>query len=288
MNQPIRLDVTTAHQAFTEHPHFRYRGCAPDPDQPHLAAGDHSVPVTSWEAPDLDGGEDPATRTAREKAAVEVCVDCPVMVQCLAYGASLTRDGKLAEPYAVLGGMTPLERHRAFVAYKETLQEAPQPAPARQLHTEQKLIVLRALAAHSSPDDVARAAGTDVRTANWQRSILVGKLGLARPATRMQLLTAAAERGLLDGVQVVPDDGSVPAVPRPPHRPRKPRPRPTARLTVVALPEPGPYEPARVPSLRRSRFTDIAGQLAFDDLTPDATIRNLPTPTRARVLEAAA
>ncbi|KPI31375.1 hypothetical protein OV320_2591 [Actinobacteria bacterium OV320] len=285
MNQPIRLDVTTAHQAFTDHAHFRYRGCAPDPDQPHLAAGDHTVPVTSWEAPDLDGGEAPAVRTAREQAAVEVCVGCPVMVQCLAYGASLTRDGKLAEPYAVLGGMTPMERHRAFVAYKTALQEMPQPAPARQLQTDQKLVVLRALAVHTSPQAVADAAGTPMRTANWQRSILVGKLGLARPATRMQLLTAAAERGLLDGVQVVPDDGSVPAVPRPPHRPRKPR-RPAGRLTVVALPEPGPYEPARVPSLRRSRFTDIAGQLAFDDLAPDATIRNLPT--RARVLEAAA
>ncbi|MGW0948459.1 hypothetical protein ACWD4O_38715 [Streptomyces sp. NPDC002623] len=288
-----RLDAATASREFTEHRRFRYRGCAPDVDQPHLAAGDLTVPVTAWQAPDLDGGEDPEARKAREQAAVDVCMGCPVMVQCDAYGASVTPDGKLAEPYAVLGGRTMLERHRAFVAYKKAIAQPVVPAPDRQLHTEQKTDVLRALACHTTPEAVAEAAGTDVRTANWQRSILVTKLGLAKPATRMQLLHAAAERGLLDGVDVVDDDGTVPAVPKPPARPRRPRqttPNPKTLLSVVRLPEPGPYEPARVPALRRERFTRIEGQLTIDDLDqgdgPNALVTELPV--RARVLEAAA
>lgn len=206
------LDPTTAQQQLTEHPRYRYRGCAPDPDDPRVAAGDNRLPVGAWQAPDVDGGEEQHDRRAREAAAIEVCVDCPVMVQCLAYGSSVTADGKLAEPYAILGGMTMLERHRAFV---KTRHEVTAPAPDRQLRTPQKLAVLRALAAHTDPYAVAAAAGMDVRTANWQRSILVTKLSLQRGATRRELLAEAVRRGLLNAAAVVDDDGSVPAVPPP-------------------------------------------------------------------------
>ncbi|MDX3532714.1 hypothetical protein P1P75_41570 [Streptomyces sp. ID05-39B] len=292
--QPTRLEAAAAYAAFTEHPHFRYRGCAPDPDQPHLAAADHTVSVDAWQAPDLDGGEDRDVRAAREAAAVEVCVGCPVMVACDTYGASLTPEGQLAEPYAVLGGRTPLERHRLFVDYRRELQEQPQPAPVEQLHTTQKLAVLRALAAHTRPEDVAAAAGLDARKTNWQRSILVTALGLSRPATRMQVLAAAADLGLLDGVTVVPDDGTVPAVVKAPSRPRKTPPAP-APVHTAALPEPGPYEPTPVPALPRRRFTQVVGQLSLislddledvDDPAPDdpapASVTELPAPVSAR------
>ncbi|RIH58166.1 hypothetical protein D3C59_36895, partial [Streptomyces sp. SHP22-7] len=89
MSQPIRLSAEAALTALLEHPHYRYRGCAPDPDDPRVAAGDNTVSVDAWQAPDVDGGEAREVREAREAAAIDVCVGCPVMVQCLAYGSSL-------------------------------------------------------------------------------------------------------------------------------------------------------------------------------------------------------
>jgi hypothetical protein len=216
------------------------------------------------------------------------------MVQCLAYGSSVTAEGRLAEPHAILGGMTAQERRRAFV---KTRQELVRPVPDRQLRTPQKLAVLRSLAAHTDPEQVAAAAGMDVRTANWQRSILVGKLGLARTASRRQLLDAATARGLLDGVHVVADDGTLPAVPPPtktaaaPHIEPTPSPAPAAaahrtrrarsshprRVTVITGPR----------SSRPRRVTAIAGQLPLPlDGLPSATITTLPT--RSTVLEATA
>jgi hypothetical protein len=259
-----------------------------------MAAGDPDVPVTSWEAPDTDGGEPQADRMARERAAIEVCVDCPVMVQCLAYGSSVTAEGRLAEPHAILGGMTAQERRRAFV---KTRQELVRPVPDRQLRTPQKLAVLRALAAHTDPEEVAAAAGMDVRTANWQRSILVGKLGLARDATRSQLLAAAADRGLLDGVTVTDDDGTVPAVPPPTKTSpdasttkRQPIPIPAPAAAPAIVPDlafDAPRRPARPRHTRRGRFTAVNGQLSLDDLVSTASVAHLPT-TRTAVLEAAA
>lgn len=214
-----RLDPKSSRHALTDHPYYRYRGCAPDPDDSTRSAGDLRVPVTSWEAPDVDGGESQPARIARERAAKAVCGGCPVRVACLAYGASVTREGKLAEPFAILGGMTGLERHRALIKDRQERQEREQAlarvVPDRHLRTPQKLAVLRALAAHTDPAAVAEAAGMDLRTTNWQRSILAGKLGLAHTASRRELLEAAVRRGLLDGVRVVADDGSVPAVPPP-------------------------------------------------------------------------
>ncbi|MGV9226364.1 hypothetical protein ACWDPF_27265 [Streptomyces albogriseolus] len=200
-----------------------------------MAAGGSGVSVDAWQAPDLDGGESREVREAREAAAVDVCVGCPVMVQCMAFGASLTADGRLAEPFSVLGGMTPLERHKAFVAYKKQLAEVeaarPVPAPVEQLRTQQKLAVLRALARFADPADVAVAAGMDLRTAKWQIARLRTQLGVEKSAGRAGLLQAAVERGLLEPSEV-----------------RGPRPLPVGQLSFDdVLPDPDDG-PARVSS----------------------------------------
>lgn len=304
-------DLRSARRELTDHRRYRYRGCAPDADDPTVASGDNQLPVTAWETPDTDGGEPQTERIARERAAIEVCVDCPVMVQCMAYGASVTRDGRLAVPYGILGGLTALERHRQFVRTRQQAAAAPKPAPAHQLRTKQKLAVLRALARHAGPDEVARAAGMDLRTANWQRSILRTKLGLPETASRMQLLDAAAAAGLLGGVRVVRDDGSVPAVPPPGKTgtaavsmPRQTAPAAASSRATPPLPLPAP---ATVPDLaydaprrtrtrtgRRGRFTAVTGQLPlalnFDDPadTDPATVAQLPTTRTPRILETAA
>lgn len=264
-------DVTTAYEAFTEHRFYAYRGCAPDVDRPARMAGNPDLPLGAHQAPDTDGGEPQAARRAREAAALEVCLKCPVMVACDAYASSVRSDGKLAEPDGVWGGRTALERHRALI---KSRQAAPA-APDRRFHTPQKRAVLRAFAAVWEPYEVAERAGVDVRTANWQRSNLTTLLGLPRTASRGQMLAAAGERGLLDGVTVVADDGSVPAVPPPTRMPPSEASAVTsARQTPFAAPSPrpeapsprddvGPYEPTRVPSPRRDRFTGIAGQLAL-------------------------
>lgn len=211
MTSRKRLSSYTARQNLMTHRRYRYRGCAPDVDNPSLAAGNNGLPVTAWEPPDVDGGEDPAVRKEREAAAIEVCVDCPVMVQCLAFGASVNAAGKLAVPHGILGGMTALERHKALVRERQEQQEAvPEPAPVEQLRTEQKLAVLRALAAgHVSPEAVARSAGLDVRTAKWQLSRVTTQLGLEKTATRREVLEAAVARGLLSAGEVVVDPAPV-------------------------------------------------------------------------------
>lgn len=213
MNQPKRLGSYTARQNLMTHPRYRYRGCAPDVDDPKAAAGNLEVPVTAWEAPDVDGGEAQADRVRREAAAIEVCVECPVMVQCAAFGASLNASGRLAVPHGVLGGMTALERHKAFVRERQTAPAVVEPAPDVQLKTEQKLAVLRALAVHEAPEAVAAAAGVDVRTAQWQRSRLTTQLGLPKTATRVQVLEAAVARGLLDAGELVGQLSLFPSAP---------------------------------------------------------------------------
>lgn len=297
MSSLPRLDPRTARHELTDHPYYRYRGCAPDVDDPRMAAGNPSLPVTSWEPPDVDGGEPQDVRIARETAAIDVCVSCPVMVQCLAYGSSVTEGGKLAEPYAILGGMTALERHRQFVKAR-TREAKPKPVLVQQLQTRQKLAVLRALARYTGAEAVATAAGMDVRTANWQRSIIVGMVGLdRRSATRMQLLDVVRGLGLLDDVTVVADDGSVTAVPPPGKSAttgRGPR-----QQVLTALPAPAPelvYDAPRRPRVRgraggRGRSTAVPGQLPlaldFDDLANPAAVAQLPTRSSA-LLEAAA
>jgi hypothetical protein len=298
-----KITTAAAYQALTEHRFYSYRGCAADPDRPDRMAGNPDLPVGAHHAPDTDGGEEQSVRRAREDAAIEVCLSCPVMVACDAYASSITPDGKLAEPDGVQGGRRALERHRAFI---KTRHEVTGQAPDTRFNTAQKRAVLRALAGHTDPYAVASAAEMDVRTANWQRSKLTTLLGLPHDATRAELLAAAAGRGLLDGVAVVADDGTVPAVPPPTRMPDPPEvtdapvpadeaePRDTRSGAALAragrgLPRPDavPYQPVRVPSPRRDRFTDVDGQLALweAELSELAPVHDLFPATR---LEAAA
>jgi hypothetical protein len=291
--------VVAARQALTEHRFYPYRGCAPDPDQPTRMAGNPDLPLGAHHAPDVDGGEDQQTRRAREEAAIEVCLSCPVMVQCDRYANSITSDGKLAEPDGIQGGRRALERHRLFI---QTRHEVAAAAPDARFHTRQKQAILRALAAFTDPYDVASWAGMDVRTANWQRSVLVTLLNLNKAtATRRELLDAAVQRGLLDASAVVPDDGTVPAVPAsmpsPPRPDVPPAPMPSPPqpdVQPVPAPMPGPgqdkaclYEPVHVPAPRRTRFTAVPGQLSLDDALPGLAPVTTLHPHTAR-LEAAA
>ncbi|MER6092484.1 WhiB family transcriptional regulator [Streptomyces bluensis] len=281
------MDPRAAHRAWTEHRWYRYRGCAPDAVDPSRMAGNPELPVGAHLAPDVDGGEPQADRLAREDAAVEVCLGCPVMVQCDAYANSVTVDGRLAEPDGVWGGRRALERHRAFIARRHEVAAAV-PDPDRKLRTKQKLAVLAGLARFTDPYEVALAAGVDVRTANWQRARLTRQLGLAHTASRGELLAAASGRGLLEGVTVVADDGSVPAIPPLTHMP--------AVKAPGSSPEPEPAAssesaggPLRLQRPRRDRFTDVSGQLALweAELCEMADVHDLFLNTPAS-LEAAA
>jgi hypothetical protein len=279
-------DSIALRKAWEEHPRFRYRGCAPDVDEPLRAAGNLDLTLDAWSGVDREGSEPQKEREARQAAAIDVCFGCAVMVQCAAYANSITADGRLAEPDGIWGGETALARHKALIAARH----AAPAAPDRRFATPQKQAVLRAFASVWDPYEVAERAGVDVRTANWQRSNLVTLLGLPRTATRGQLLAAAAERGLLDGVAVVADEGGVPAIPPPTRMPTPPEPDPApVTSSRPALPEPGPYEPVRVPRPRRDRFTDIDGQLALweAELTDLAEVHDLFPDTNAH-LEAAA
>ena len=213
MDPLTTLSPGQARRALTGHPRYRYRGCAPDTDHPSRAAGNLDLPVTAWESPDIDGGEAQAVRIARENAAIEVCVDCPVMVACLAYGTALTDTGQLAHPHGILGGTRALERHRLIISRRAT---EPAPLNLDEARTPQRRALLRALAAETDDELVAYRAHMDVRTANWHRSALCGLLGLDKEtATRDQLLAAAAEHGLLPArTRIRPDQpGPIAAAP---------------------------------------------------------------------------
>lgn len=271
----------TSEQLYREwlgHRHFRYRGCAPDPDDPLRMAGDPSLHVGAHHAPNAWVVEGQKKRRAREAAAVAVCRRCPVVAACDAYASSVTPEGRLAEPDGVWGGRLSRERREALVRARPTVVAA----PVRRFKTAQKRAVLAALAVCWDPFEVAARAGMDVRTANWQRSSLVRLLGLPKDAPRMRALAVARERGLLEGVDLVPDDGTVPAVPPPTRVPAvAPTSGPPAVLesTVVVL---------SVRRPRRSRVRVMPGQLSFDDALAPA----VPAPVTAlfvnRRLEAAA
>jgi hypothetical protein len=271
-------------RAWLDHPYFRYRGCAPDPDDPMRMAGNPDLHVGAHHGPDAFVPEGQRERRAREDAAIEVCVSCPVMVACDAYASSVTADGRLAEPDGVWGGRRALDRHKALIKARH----AAVPAPDRVFQTEQKRAVLRALARCWEPFEVAAAAGVDVRTANWQRSSLVRLLGLPKGASRMRALAAARERGLLEGVELVPDDGSVPAVP-PPTPVKAPAAAPVAG-SVAGVVSVSARRAAGVAVLSgrraRRRVQVMPGQLSLDDAlaAPAAAVALFP----ARRLEAAA
>jgi hypothetical protein len=275
-------DSIALREAWEEHPHFRYRGCAPDADVPGMAAGDPSLSLDAWHGEDRDGSEPQRERLAREAAAVEVCLNCPVMVACDAYANSVTTEGgkaRLAEPAGIWGGRLALERHRAFIKRRH---EVAVPAPDRLVMTEQRVAVLRALAVDADPVRVAAAAGVDLRTANWQRRRLVTMLALPQEATRTELLTAAVERGLLDASVVVADDGSVPAVPPPAPSRATPPTRVSEPLEAVpVIPHGKVYKHYRSPG-------DVPGQLKF--FSTEVVLASAPVIPlhRSKPLEAAA
>ncbi|MFD8839766.1 WhiB family transcriptional regulator [Streptomyces griseofuscus] len=250
---PMPQDKTSEQlrREWVEHPHFKYRGCAPDPDDPLRMAGDPSLHIGAHHGPDAFAPEGQRERRVREERAIEVCLGCPVMVACDRYASSVTPDGRLAEPEGVWGGRRSLERHKALIAARVAVTAAPD----RVFQTVQKQAVLAALAQCWEPFEVAAVAGMDVRTANWQRSQLVRLLGLPKSVSRMRLLAVARERGLLAGVRVVPDDGTVPAV------------APPTRLPPVEAPA-AVVLPLRRP--RRSHTAVMPGQLSFESLFPSS------------------
>lgn len=260
------------------HPHFRYRGCAPDADDPQRMAGDRSLHVGAHHAPDAWSPEGQRERRAREERAVEVCLGCPVMLACDLYASSVTPDGKLAEPDGVWGGRRSLERHRALIGQRV----ATAAAPNRAFGTAQKRAVLQALAGCWDPFEVAAAAGVDVRTANWQRSSLVRLLGLPKDATRMRALAVARERGLLEDVDLVADDGRVPAIPPPTKMAAEEAPQPVEPAAVV---DAAPECLSRGVRPRRRRVCAVPGQLSLDDALAPAAVTALFS---SRRLEAAA
>jgi hypothetical protein len=228
------MSSAAAEAAWRGHRFFRYRGCAPDPANPQVLAARPDLSVDTHLGADRDGQEPKAQRVAREEAAVELCVNCPVMVACDRYANSVTPDGRLAQPDGVWGGRLAKERREAFAARRHVVAAA---APDEQVKTDQKRDVLLALAMcpDGSAVSVAVAAGVPVRTANWQRSRLVTQFNLSKAsATRMQLLSEAVRRGLLDAGVVVADDGSVPA-----WSPAGPSPSAPVQLSLwQAAPEP--------------------------------------------------
>lgn len=204
-------EASRAFTSLTDHRHYRYRGCAPDPDQPTQAQGDVELSIDAWSPSTRDGGEEQAARLEREKAATAVCAACPVLEACRAYGLALGPDGRLlAEPEGIWGGMTSLARHRDLIerrrqdaAWQEELAEQARRRAVREASTPQKQAVLVALARETDERMVAYRADMDVRTANWHRASLVGLLGLDREtATRRQLLNAARRLGVLGPIPV--------------------------------------------------------------------------------------
>lgn len=258
------------------HPHYKYRGCAPDPDDPLRMAGDPDLHVGAHHGPDAWAPEGQVERRVREERAIEVCLNCPVMVACDRYASSVTPDGKLAEPEGVWGGRRALERHKALIAARHAVPAA---SDRRVFQTAQKRAVLAALAVCWDPFEVAARAGVDVRTANWQRSSLVRLLGLPKDVTRMRALAAARERGLLEGVEVVPDDGSVPAIPPPTRLPVVEQSAGAAgpvSAGVVSVLPPRRARRSRVQRKPRSRVQTIPGQLSLDDaLAPVQSLQPL-------------
>ena len=170
------ISSAKAFEVFTDHPRFKYRGCAPDVDDPTRAAGDVGLSRNAWITDDRDGAEPQREREAREAAAIDVCVSCPVMVLCDQYANSVRPDGRLAEPRWIWGGRTARERTRSFERREKPARVA-RALPVERLETPQKLAVLRALAMCWDPFE------------------------------------GAVARGLVDASLVVRDGGRVPAVP---------------------------------------------------------------------------
>ena len=260
------LSSAKAFEAFTDSPYFKYRGCAPDVDDPTRAAGNTALPRNAWVTEDRDGGEPQKEREAREAAAIEVCLNCPVMVLCDQYATSARPDGRLAEQRWIWGGRTAKDRRDLFEAREKpavVVRKLAETMPNSRFLTPQKMAVLRALAMCWDPFQVAAAAGVSLRSANWHRSKMVTDLGLPKTASRERMLAVAVERGLVDASLVVPDGGAVPAVPPPTKTTAGAR-----QLPVFSPKQAGPKQEKRTSAGRRGvprvslreKFASVPGQ----------------------------
>ncbi|MEW2070014.1 hypothetical protein [Streptomyces sp. NPDC007346] len=220
----MNTSPTTARQTLVDHPHYRYRGCAPDPDLPSKCAGDPDVTLDAWGPYTGDGPEPQKTRLGREKTAITICGRCPVITLCRTYANTTTLETdtngrqveRLVEPEGILGGQLALTRHRALIARRHNTTPAPADVTLAEARTPQRRHLLLALARETDPERVAALAGMDVRTANWHRSALVTLIGLDRNrATRTQLLAAAVEHRLIPRSTRIRPDGPWPIVAAP-------------------------------------------------------------------------
>jgi hypothetical protein len=218
----MTIDSIAARQQLVDDRHYKYRGCAPDEDQPSMSAADPDVSLDAWGPYTGDGAEPQKERFDREKTAKAICGRCPVLALCRTYANTTAVDADgvehLVEPEGVMGGELALTRHRALIARRHAATtgtapaaEAPAAPVVRDLtegRTRQKRAVLNALARETDPELVAYRAGMDLRTANWHRSALVTMLGLDKErATRDQLLAAAVDQGLLPRSTRIRPDG---------------------------------------------------------------------------------
>lgn len=248
MPDPIAAEQLQAEErarAWNElraHRWYPYRACAPSETDPALCAVDDTTPINVFLSPDV---ESQADRPVRERRAKAVCARCPIAAACAEYAIGTPETG-LREPDHIWGGLTGLERERL---HRDRVNTEPGDEPS--VHTSQRDAILLALAAHTNPEQVAAAAGMDVRTANWQRSRLVTMFHLD-PATtsRTQLLDTAIQQGILAPGTVVVPDGPLPvaAIPGMQHRLTPP----PARGTVICSEQmalPG-IEPDRRPRKR--------------------------------------
>lgn len=192
-----------AYDRLTGHPHYGYRACAPDPDNPAVTAADPDVRVDVWLTPDQERQTD---RPLREQQALALCAGCPIQEACLSYALQHETGGKALD---IWGGMTG-EQRKDTLRREQAITAQPPAGP-----TELDLRVLYALAAHRTPAAVARAAGLTVTRANWHRSKLCTALGLdGDTTTRTQLLYAARRAGHLDPTTPIrPDRGITAAIP---------------------------------------------------------------------------
>ncbi|MFF8840558.1 WhiB family transcriptional regulator [Streptomyces sp. NPDC015130] len=206
------MTTSRALTALTEHRHYAYRGCAPDPDQPTQSAADPDLPLDAWGISTIDGGQEPGERLDHQRRAIDICHRCPVLAACAAYANTEIPGGGLVEPDGIWGGQKSLERHRALIDRRSAVPVPAEPAapPAGRLEAAgapTKLAVLRALARETDAELVAYRAGMDLRTANWHRAALCTLLGLDKEtASRDDLLAAAIQHKILPArTRIVPD-----------------------------------------------------------------------------------
>ncbi|MFB7359640.1 WhiB family transcriptional regulator [Streptomyces gardneri] len=245
------MSAHTAYLALTEHRHYAYRGCAPDPDNPRHSAADPDLPLDAWGGTTVDGGLPAAERVDQQRRAIAICKRCPVLAECHTFAML----GGLAETEGIQGGMTAGKRVRT--AREATTAGSSASGPSRPLSHEQvleaisspKRAVLRELARETDAELVAYRAGMDLRTANWQRAALCTLLGLDKEtATRAQLLQAAVDHRILHARTRIVSDGPTPLAAAPNgdgSRQRRLAPDPLGQIPITSLLGAPPAAPAQ-------------------------------------------